>query len=275
MSELFALSASRAVNVSFSLTELEEKNTLDDSGWGVGFYRIGELAKPYAAIIKEPISARYSIFTYFLKYGYMHTNIFVSNIRLASVGAKVHLNTHPFELMLDPRTSTYKEKSWIFTHNGTMPGIKTDQAFHTIIKPHGNTDSEYVFCYLIERLREVYIRNGYILSAYERIRLIEEYANAISRAYPENLNFIMSDGERVYAYYGGYDISGGLWYCTQTRSSDKLAMLDKHDGMTVQVSGNDESNTVSFIAARPLTGEGWEKFKLNELKVFKDGKEIK
>jgi glutamine amidotransferase len=177
--------------------------------------------------------------------------------------------------MLDPRTSTYKEKSWIFTHNGTMPGIKSDQVFRTRIEPHGNTDSEYIFCYLIEQLREVYIRNGYILSAYERSRLIEEYANAISRAYPENLNFIMSDGERVYAYYGGYDIAGGLWYCTQTRSSDKLAMLETHDGMTIHVSGNDESNTVSFIAARPLTGEGWEKFKLNELKVFKDGREIK
>jgi glutamine amidotransferase len=268
MSELFAIHTRHPVNISFSLTEFESNERADDSSWGIGFYRTDELGKPYAAIIKEPISARQSIFTYFLKYGYIQTNLFVSNIRLASVGAKVHLNTHPFELMLDPRTATCKEKSWIFTHNGTMPGIKTDHAFQTTIRPHGNTDSEYIFCYLMDQLREVYVKNGYILSTDEKIRLLETYAHEISQAYPSNLNFILSDGERLYAYYCGYETAGGLWHYTRPLGHEKCSLFDRHDGMTIQIASTNQDNAVSLLSARPLTQEGWEKLPLHTVKIF-------
>lgn len=274
MSELFAMSASQAVNISFSLHDVDESGELDDSSWGVGFYRIGELEKPYAAIIKEPISAKRSIFNYFLKYGYIRTDLFVSNIRLASVGAKVHLNTHPFELMLDPRTSTYKEKSWLFTHNGTLPQIKSDDRFPTSIHPHGNTDSEYIFCYLMEQIRDAYIRNGYLLPTRKKTAIIETCAHTISEAYPQNLNFIMTDGERIYAYYGGYELAGGLWYCSVHLEEEKFSLYDGHDGMAVQLSSKEGAkNSLSLIAARPLTTtEGWQKFPAHKVKVFENGK---
>lgn len=284
MSELFGMSASTSVNISFSLTDVEGQGGVDDSSWGVGFYRIGELEKPYATIVKEPISATNSIFTYFLKYGYIRTNLFVSNIRLASVGAKVHLNTHPFELMLDPRASTYKEKSWIFTHNGTLPEIKNDLRFPTSIEPHGNTDSEYIFCYLMEQVREAYVRNGYLLSTEEKIDIIQRCADAVRAAYPRNLNFILSDGERLYAYYGDYELAGGLWYWTGLLEEEKLSLYDTHDGMTIQISSREQhslgqqpaaSHAFSLIAARPLTSDGWQPFKPHTLTVFERGSLVK
>jgi glutamine amidotransferase len=268
MSELFAIHARHPINIAFSLAEFEGNEQVDDSSWGIGFYRIGELGKPYAAVIKEPISARQSIFTYFLKYGYIQTNLFISNIRLASVGAKVHLNTHPFELMLDPRTSTDKEKSWLFTHNGTMPGIKRDHAFQTTIRPHGNTDSEYIFCYLMDRLRDVYVNNGYILPTDERSRILEMHANEISQAYPNNLNFILSDGEQLYTYYGGYELAGGLWHYSRPLGHEKCSLFDEHDGMAIQISSTHEENMLTILSARPLTHDGWEKLPLHEVKVF-------
>ena len=275
MCELFGLSCNKTMNISFSFTELLHRKTLHESGWGVGYYRPGpEKHPPYATIIKEPISARDSIFNFFLKYGYIHSNIFISHFRSASIGAKVPLNTHPFQLMLDPRPNTSGEKSWIFAHSGTLKQIKDDPRFQSVLKPHGNTDSEHVFCYLIEQLRQAYIQNRFTLSLDEKIRIIKESANAISQAYPESLNFILSDGYRLYAYYGGYNDEEGLWYLTRRPPHQKLAMMDNSDGMTIQFEEQISDETVTLIASTPLspvTGGEWKKFQLNELKVFENG----
>ena len=277
MSELFGLSADIAVKTSFSFDYFSGESKVDEASWGVGFYRTGDLEQPYAAIIKEPISARYSLFNYFLKYGYIKTNIFISNIRYASVGAKVHLNTHPFEMMLDPDPESYNEKSWVFTHNGTMPQIRNDSTFLTSLKPHGNTDSEYVFCYFIDQLRRAYIRSGNNLDRGQKVQLIQDTADRISRAYPKNLNFIMSDGFRIYAYYNGYELAGGLWYLSTTVSQEKMAMIDTGDGMTVTLSCDDGDGKICLISANPLspTGSGeWRPFPIEQLKVFENGEII-
>ena len=280
MCELFGLNCNKAVNISFSFTELHEEDRLHDSGWGIGYYRIGEQEKPYATIIKEPISARNSIFNYFLKYGYINSHIFISHFRVASVGAKVPLNTHPFQMMIDPRAESYQEKSWIFAHSGTLKGIKHDRRFLSKLKPHGNTDSEIAFCYLIGRLRAKYIANGYSLPLEEKIEIIETVAHKISEAYPENFNFILSDGYRLYAYYGGYDAENGgrLWYLTRKPSQPKLAMIDQNDGMTIQLIDKEADETATLVASNPLkptATSSWQPFQVNELKVFEDGEIVK
>lgn len=277
MCELFGLSCNKAVNISFSFTTLRQKNPLHSSGWGIGFYRPGgENYPPYATIIKEPISVRDSIFNYFLKYGYIRSNIFLSHFRLATVGAQVPLNTHPFQLMVDPRPNSSQEKSWIFAHGGTIGGIQSDPRFQSILKPYGNTDSEHAFCYLIDQLRQAYFENGFTLSVNAKIRIIQEIAQAISQVYPDSFNFIISDGYRLYAYYGGYtdEEGSGMWYLTRRPPHPKLAMIDRVDGMTIQLTDKTSEQTVSLIATNRLTpakeGE-WKQFEPNELKVFENG----
>ena len=274
MSELFGLCSNSAVKTSFAFDHANGKSRVDEASWGVGFYRDGEMDHPYAAIIKEPISARYSLFNYFLKYGYIKTNLFISNIRYASVGTKVYLNTHPFELMVDPRPDAYAEKSWVFTHNGTIPEIRTDPVFFTAMKPHGNTDSEHIFCYFVEQLRKAYMLNGYSLGLEEKVEIIESTAKRISSDYPNNLNFIMSDGARMYAYYSGYDIAGGLWYNAGVLLKQKFAMTDASDGMTVKVDCEEFAEKICVISSSPLAptfNGGWKPFPLHELKVFEKG----
>ncbi len=277
MCELFGLSSNKAVNISLSFTTVSHKNPLHNSGWGIGFYRSGgEQAPPYATIIKEPISVRDSVFNYFLKYGYIRTNMFISHFRLATVGVQAPLNTHPFQLMIDPRSDTYLEKSWLFAHSGTLQGIQSDARFQSILKPHGNTDSEHIFCYLTDQLRQAYYKNGYSLPLEERTRIIKETAHTISQAYPESFNFIISDGFRLYAYYGGYtdEDGSGMWYLTRRPPHPKLAMIDRVDGMTVQVCDKTSDQTLSVIATNRLTptrdGE-WQAFDMNELKIFENG----
>ena len=278
MSELFGLCADSLIKTSFSFDYFNSESKVDEASWGIGFYRSGDLDQPYAAIIKEPISARYSLFNYFLKYGYIKTNIFMSNIRYASIGTKVHLNTHPFEMMLDPRPEASSEKSWIFTHNGTMPDVQTNPSFFTSLRPHGNTDSEYIFCYFIEQLRKAYTIKGHELAIDERISLIQNIADSVCQSYPENLNFIMSDGFRIYAYYSGYDLAGGLWYLPITVGQEKVAMIDKEDGMTISLSCDEGEGKAFLIAANPLEpvpSGSWTALPRNELKVFEQGAMLK
>jgi hypothetical protein len=83
----------------------------------------------------------------------------------------------------------------------------------------------------------------------------------------------MTDGERIYAYYGGYELAGGLWYRSIHLEEEKFSLYDGHDGMTVQISSkNGAENSLSLIAARPLTAEGWQKFPAHEVRVFENGK---
>ncbi len=277
MSELFGLCCDKTVNISFSFTKLSERNSLEESGWGVGFYRTGNVDQPpFATIIKEPVSARESIFNYFLKYGYISSNLFISHFRLASIGTQVPLNTHPFQLMLDPRPDADQEKSWIFAHSGTMREIKNDPRFQSVLKPHGNTDSEHIFCYLVEQLRQQYVENGFSLSLEEKIRIIEESATALSRAHPDSLNCILCDGYRMYAFYGGHTAArgSGMWYLIRRPPHQKLAVLDQSDGMTVQLLDKISDESAAIIATNPLspvTDGKWIPFQLNELKVFENG----
>ena len=190
---------------------------------------------------------------------------------MLSQGSQVPLNTHPFELMLDPKPGSEKEKSWIFIHNGTIREIKKNKTFESDIKTHGNTDSEFTFCYIMGELRKEYRNNGYSITTKKKAEIIQEAANKISSAYPGSLNFIMSDGYRIYCYYGGYDGSGGLHYLLRTPPYNPNSLRDKDTGMTISL---DKENTeiAALIASRPLTDEKWTKFEPNTLMVFEDGK---
>jgi predicted glutamine amidotransferase len=272
MCELFGLSCNKEVGIKFSFSKFQKKSSGNPHGWGIGYYTLNKYygGEPFATILKEPIPAEKTTFSDFLK-NQIKSKIFVSHIRRASVGAKVPLNTHPFELMLDPRDHKdyIKEKSWIFAHNGSIIGIKKDPQFKPEICTHGNTDSEHAFCYIISKLREEYRANNYSLNVNQKAEIIKRLADKISDKYPETLNFIISDGICLFAYYSGYDGCGGLHYMIregpfQLRDSEMSIELEK---------APDEK--ACLVATEPLSEEeNWIKFKKNSLIVFKDGEKV-
>jgi len=265
MCELFGLNSDKEISISFSFTKFQKRVTNNPDGWGIGFY-MGD-KQPFVTIIKEPITERESIFGDFLK-NKVKSNIFISHLRLASGSSNIPLNTHPFELMVDPRPNAIHEKSWIFAHNGVIKGIK--DKFKFSIMPHGDTDSEYAFCYIIGKLREQYVKNDYKLGITEKIKIIKEAALEISSSFPNSLNFLLSDGYRLYAYYGGYKESGGLWHLAR-KSADKKEVLENDFKVILPENSRD---VVSVVATKPLTKDAWTSFENNELIVFENG-EIK
>ena len=137
------------------------------------------------------------------------TNIIV-HTRRASKGEKCGLNCHPF-------TTKYFGREWGFAHNGTVMGIQRHQ------DAIGTTDSENVFLWMMDHVKQNYDRDGFsgfipaLKSAIKKIldddKRWREKESASGHA---KLNFLLSDGDMHYAYsnYPGRPI------CMIQRSED-------------------------------------------------------
>ena len=282
MCELLGISNNREESARFSFTKLREESKNHPHGWGIAYYQTHPIQKNrYAVIFKEPLRAsRSDLFFTVTHMNIVRSKIIISHIREASGGRHVPLNTHPFELEMDTRKSSVREKSWVFAHNGTIPFKRNrrtgriDDAHFPLgtMRPHGDTDSEYAFCYLMEKLREAYVRNGYRMMLLQKGALIEATANRIDNEYPKSMNFLLSDGYRIFAYYGGLDKSGGLWYLSRRPPNRGLSLVDRSDGQRIVLAQSKLGKAV-IIATKRLSKpyEAWKSFKPRTVYVFENG----
>ena len=159
---------------------LEAKNPLirqseeHDSGWGMSIYRAAEGEEPRC--VRFPHAAHengdFSVATE------ARGRIFNVHVRRATVGGLDAANTHPFCL-----------GNYSFSHNGTV--LEFHRLLeHGVAKPHGETDSEVLF--------------NYLMRDFDPGSVVESLRRAVSsvvRHCPfSGLNFLFSDGERLYAY---------------------------------------------------------------------------
>jgi predicted glutamine amidotransferase len=142
-------------------------------GWGIGWYKGGA-----AQFEKEPIPAHDSAkFDETARNAKSH--IFVCHLRKATQGRQIYNNSQPFN-----------SGKWIFAYNGTVDReylmTRLTNARQSIV---GETDSEIYFHWLLQNLEKGEV---------EGLRFgIEELRN---REYTA-LNFLMSDGHTLYAYW--------------------------------------------------------------------------
>jgi glutamine amidotransferase len=145
-----------------------------DSGWGVAVYEFAEGEQPNCLRFPEAAFADGD----FQAATRMRGRIFNAHVRRATMGGLSPENTHPFCLA-----------EYSFSHNGTLldypnllePGVG---------KPAGETDSEVFFNFL---MRDFDPDDG-IASLRRTVTEI------IDRSRFSGLNFLFSDGERLYAY---------------------------------------------------------------------------
>lgn len=123
---------------SFTLHCLDAGRTLPD-GWGLGYYPAGE---PSAAILKEPAPPQASIRSQLaLAWEQVESNMFVLHIRHATWGALSDANTQPFH-------RTWGRRDWLIGHAGSLDH-KPESAGP--FEPVGSTDTEQMFCMLLNR----------------------------------------------------------------------------------------------------------------------------
>jgi len=136
---LLAMSFEGELAPSFTLHCLSAGRTLPD-GWGLGYYPAGE---PSAAILKEPappISSMRSQLA--LAWEQVESSVFVLHIRAATWGALSDANTQPF-------SRTWARRDWLLAHAGSLDRKPADVAGP--FEPVGSTDTESIFCNLLNR----------------------------------------------------------------------------------------------------------------------------
>jgi glutamine amidotransferase len=145
-----------------------------DSGWGTAVYRRGEGEEPRCLRFPEPAFGGDEL----AAASSLQGRIFNVHVRRATMGGLAPENTHPFCL-----------GSYSFSHNGTI--VEYPRLLEPgVAQPRGATDSECMFNLL---LRDFDPEN-----AVESLRRTVEATIDLSPF--SGLNFLFSDGERMYAY---------------------------------------------------------------------------
>ena len=203
-------------------------------GWGAAFYE-GSAAR----IFKEPRPASESRCLRFISEYDYQSEIVVAHIRRANPPqyGRTSANTHPFE-------REWRGQSWVFAHNGKLPGIREQFPKITRFRPMGDTDSEYAFCLLLNRLAECrsekLTQNVLDKTLSPRI---------IKLAALDEFNFLLSNGIFLIAF-----------------AHTKLHMVQRE---CLDAEGCQQ--LVTLLATTPLTDESWVRLSNGSLYIYQGG----
>jgi predicted glutamine amidotransferase len=143
MPNLFAMSFEGELAPSFDLRCLQPDRDLPD-GWGIGYYPGGE---PSASVLKEHAPPAGSIRSQLVEaWEHLESSLFVLHIRHATWGSLTDANTQPF-------TRAWGRRDWMFAHAGSLRA-RPELEPHATFEPIGSTDTELVFCELMNRFAE-------------------------------------------------------------------------------------------------------------------------
>lgn len=141
MPNLLAMSFEGELAPSFDLHCLKPGKTLPD-GWGIGYYPGGE---PSVVVLKEPAPPPGSIRSELIReWEHLESSLFLVHVRRARWGALSDANTQPFE-------HTWGGRNWLFAHGGSLRA-RLAHSPDSWFEPVGSTDTELVFCEILNRL---------------------------------------------------------------------------------------------------------------------------
>ncbi|MHA1667809.1 MAG: class II glutamine amidotransferase [Candidatus Heimdallarchaeaceae archaeon] len=256
MAQLFGLNSEKEVEIKFSFkvpSSFEEKGP---DGWGYAFYRdsIWQLFKQ--SLDMEKILR---IDTKTLTPHTVKASCFISHVRYATHGTVSYENTHPFEKILFG-------KSWVFAHHGHLRLYRYIINSQEFFKPEGETDSEAAFCSIMEALHELDPRQ----SEKEYARVIEKKARELSKQ--GGLNFLLSNGETMFAFYSGYR----TLYYTIIRPPFSGKIEGQDDQIKFSIDAENKETPLCILSSEPLIENvNWKELELQKLTTFKNGVRVK
>jgi glutamine amidotransferase len=190
MCELFAMSARQRADVRFSLEEFSRHGGLagpHKDGWGIAWYEGGDVR-----LVKEPSAASDSACLEFIQDHPFRSSLVVGHIRKATQGRLTLANTQPFTRELGGHMH-------VFAHNGDLDGVRLRNLFHLgAYYPVGETDSEYAFCALLERLARLWREPKRVPPVAMRLALVSEFAAGLRELGPAN--FLYADGDALFVH---------------------------------------------------------------------------
>ncbi len=246
MCQLLSLNFSKPVNSNFSYKGFRHRGASNPDGYGFAYY-----SDNAAQVIKQPIRADKSALSNFIEnYPGFKSRIFLAHVRNASCGTVALKNTHPFS-----------REDYTFMHNGTLRNYSNLELGRH--KPVGDTDSEYVFCHLLDCIEKEKIHSWKIHNfqwLHQKLHQLNNYGS---------LNCIFSDGKFLFSYRDR-NYHTGLYFTQRKAPFEYVCLADEN--FEVNLSEEKDASQKGFIiCTEPLTDEHWEEFLPGELIIFRNG----
>ncbi|MEY8205954.1 MAG: class II glutamine amidotransferase [Bermanella sp.] len=254
MCELLGMSANTPTDICFSFSGLMERGGRTGphrDGWGIVFYE-GRGARAF----HDPNPSAQSPLANWVKDYPIKSQIVISHIRQANVGATSLENTHPFQRELWGR-------SFSFAHNGQVPDVKKKPLQFYL--PIGDTDSEHAFCWILDQLRKRFPTRPD--SPQQWLPLVA----SVSRQLAELgvFNMLLSDGEVLLSF-----CSTKLCWLTRQAPFNHASLKDTELTVNFAKETTDQDK-VTIIATEPLTAdESWQAYSSGEFRAFLHGTSI-
>ena len=250
MCQLLGMNCNTPTDIAFSFTGFAQRagNTDHHSdGWGIAFFEEGGLRHlvDHRPAMQSPVAEMVR------SYPIKSRNV-IAHIRKATQGEVLLQNCHPFVRELWGR-------NWVFAHNGDLKDFRPP--LHAHFRPVGNTDSEHIFCWLMQELWKSHARTP---SVQELTHTLRELARHIS---PHGTcNFLLSNGDALWAHATTH-----LCYVERAYPFAQAQLCDE-DLSVDFAQETSPSDRVAVIVTAPLTrNEQWIPFERGELLVFQDG----
>lgn len=236
MCRVFGCVAAEPISVRHDLLEAENplirQSEEHDSGWGMSVYKKAEGEDPRCMRFPEPAFQDDT----FLDATGMRGRLFNVHVRRATMGGLSPENTHPF--CLGP---------YSFCHNGTI--MRPHKLLEDgVQKPKGETDSEHFFNLLMRDFDPDHPR-----------RTIRKAVRAIIEHSPfSGLNFLLSDGEKLYAYkLGIFELHWAARDGNLAVASERMTEGDVWHSVTDDVLLTLDPDNLDEPHAEHLVGEDW------------------
>lgn len=236
MCRVFGCVAAEPISVRTDLLEADNplirQSEEHDSGWGMAVYRRADGEEPRC--IRFPEAAFED--DDFIAATELRGRIFNVHVRRATMGGLAPENTHPF--CLGP---------YSFCHNGTIVRF-TKLLEPGVAKPGGQTDSEHFFNFLMRDFDDGHVRRC----------LRTAVRKMIERSPFSGINFLFSDGEKLYAYkLGVFELHWAARRGSLVVASEKITGDDTWHSVQDDVLLVLDPNDLDAPHAQRLVGDDW------------------
>lgn len=231
MCELLGINSARPIKANPILKEFYTHAEANPHGWGLALYGASGIS-----IEKEPVKATKSRYLKERLNADIEADVLFAHVRLATMGSMSYNNSHPF--LLQDTSGRY----WTLNHNGTL--FDFPECDHYFYQQQGETDSERLLMYLVEKLDCEMENKERELTPEERFRLIDKLIAHMSKG--NKVNVMLYDGEYMYCHT---NYAGSMYIC--------------------------KTGDTAVFSTNPLKwGDHWDPMPFTTLCVYKNGEEV-